>query len=188
MDAAEDRPIPAWPPARWLLLAFAALLALFYLTRPAPIQWGDGLELAAVSSHLGVAHPTGYPLFTLLGWIAEKLPVYTPYARLLLLGRLFSCATVLAIALLIRTRLRAAGLTDRAATQGILDVVVATADQMDKITALDSDDEPVQEIRITSADDLGLVLVRGLVPTRSERADVERLLRTATCEAESLDK
>ncbi len=120
MDAAEDRPIPAWPPARWLLLAFAALLALFYLTRPAPIQWGDGLELAAVSSHLGVAHPTGYPLFTLLGWIAEKLPVYTPYARLLLLGRLFSCATVLAIALLIRTRLRAAGLTDRAATVAAL--------------------------------------------------------------------
>lgn len=79
-------------------------------------------------------------------------------------------------------------LTDRAATQGILDVVIATADQMAKITALDSDDEPVQELRIVSADEIGMVMVRGLVPTPSQRADIEQQIRSTTCEQETLDK
>ena len=79
-------------------------------------------------------------------------------------------------------------LTDRAATQGILDVIIATPEQMSKITALDSDDEPVQEIRITSTDELGLVLVRGVVPTPSQRAGIERQVRAATCEQETLDR
>ena len=79
-------------------------------------------------------------------------------------------------------------LTDRAATQGILDVVIATADQMAKITALESDDELVQGLRIVSADDIGMVRVRGLVPTPSQRADIERQIRSTTCEQETLDK
>lgn len=79
-------------------------------------------------------------------------------------------------------------LTDKAATQGILDIIVASPEQIRQITALDSDDEPVQEIRITSGDDLGLVVIRALVPTPSERDAVDRLLRTATCEVETLER
>jgi len=35
----------------------------------------DAGELAAVQSTLGVAHPTGYPLFTLIGFLWSKIPI-----------------------------------------------------------------------------------------------------------------
>jgi hypothetical protein len=41
-----------------------------YLRTAAPtIFWGDGIELSAVCATAGIAHPTGYPLFTILGYI-----------------------------------------------------------------------------------------------------------------------
>lgn len=41
-----------------------------YLATMAPtIYWGDGIELATVCATLGIAHPTGYPLFTLVGHV-----------------------------------------------------------------------------------------------------------------------
>jgi len=78
-------------------------------------------------------------------------------------------------------------LSDKAATQGVLDAVVATPQQMEAIIERDSDDDAVQEIRITSSDIVGLVVVHALVPTHSQRPQVERSLRQATCEVESLD-
>jgi hypothetical protein len=40
-----------------------------YLATLAPtIFWGDGIELSAVCATGGIAHPTGYPLFTMLGF------------------------------------------------------------------------------------------------------------------------
>jgi len=40
-----------------------------YLATLAPtIFWGDGVELSAVCATGGIAHPTGYPLFTMLGF------------------------------------------------------------------------------------------------------------------------
>lgn len=53
-----------------LILTFATALAIFmvYLSTAAPgAWWGDGLELACAAKTLGIAHPTGYPLYTLLG-------------------------------------------------------------------------------------------------------------------------
>lgn len=77
--------------------------------------------------------------------------------------------------------------TDKAATQGVLEVVIATPEQMDQITDLDTDDEPVHEIRVVSGAETGVALLRGLAPLPSQRADVEALLAGATCEAERLD-
>lgn len=77
-------------------------------------------------------------------------------------------------------------LTEKAATQGVLDVVVATAEQMEKITALDTDDDAVQELRVTAPVDIGIVLIRSLVRTDSEREAVMKQLRGASCEAETL--
>lgn len=57
-----------------LALAVAAL-ALYARTRaPSLLEIGDVNELATVSYVLGVAHPTGYPLFTLLGHGFTRLP------------------------------------------------------------------------------------------------------------------
>jgi len=78
-------------------------------------------------------------------------------------------------------------LSDKAAVQGGLDVVLATPAQMAIIRDRDTDDDPVQEIRISSSDERGLVVVRALVPVPSMRAEVERLLSAASCDTESLD-
>ncbi len=78
--------------------------------------------------------------------------------------------------------------SDRAATQNVLDIVIATPEQMQKVISLDSDDEPVQEIRLASSDEVGLVLVRAVVPTESERGQIEALVASATCEGESLER
>jgi len=59
---------------------FASLLFLFtvYLLTIAPgvVQIDSG-ELAAVASTLGIAHPTGYPLFTLIGYLFTKIFFFT---------------------------------------------------------------------------------------------------------------
>src|SRR4030095_1268407 len=47
-----------------------------YLLTLAPTVWFiDSGELSAVASTLGIAHPTGYPLFILIGFIFTKLPI-----------------------------------------------------------------------------------------------------------------
>jgi len=52
---------------------------LVYVTTVAPdVGFTDSGELAAVCTTLGVAHPTGYPLYTLLGHVWTLLPL--PFA------------------------------------------------------------------------------------------------------------
>lgn len=59
---------------------FAAMTAVFvfiiYLITLAPsvVQIDSG-ELAAVQATLGIAHPTGYPLFTIAGYLFLKIPL-----------------------------------------------------------------------------------------------------------------
>ncbi|MDI6765725.1 MAG: DUF2723 domain-containing protein [Bacteroidota bacterium] len=49
---------------------------IFYVFTLCPtVDFIDSGELAAVASTLGVAHPTGYPLFTLIGWVFAHLPL-----------------------------------------------------------------------------------------------------------------
>lgn len=56
----------------WLLTALATLLYL--LTMSPSVGHTDAGELSAVAYTFGVAHPTGYPLFTLLGYLFSHLP------------------------------------------------------------------------------------------------------------------
>jgi Protein O-mannosyl-transferase TMEM260-like len=52
-------------------------------------QWGDGLELVACSQNLGIAHPSGYPLFTILAKIFLTLgAAFEPYTAVLFMCRL----------------------------------------------------------------------------------------------------
>ncbi len=56
-------------------LLVGALVGAVYVATAAPgLVWGDGIELAAVCASLGIAHPTSYPLFTLLGHLFTYLP------------------------------------------------------------------------------------------------------------------
>ncbi len=57
-----------------IVVALAAFL-IYLLTLAPTVTFIDSGELAAVTSTLGIAHPTGYPLFTLVGWLFTKLPI-----------------------------------------------------------------------------------------------------------------
>ncbi|QOJ29980.1 MAG: DUF2723 domain-containing protein [Ignavibacteriales bacterium] len=71
-------------------LAGAVVLAFYAITiAPSVIQIDSG-ELAAVQLTLGIAHPTGYPLFTILGFIFSHLPIpVAPVAKMNILAALW---------------------------------------------------------------------------------------------------
>lgn len=74
-----------------LLLSVFAFLV--YLKTLAPsVTFIDSGELAAVACTLGIAHPTGYPLFTLLGWVFSKLPIASEEIVRLNIMAAFFCA------------------------------------------------------------------------------------------------
>ena len=85
-------PEPAPPSCRSLGAAAAAtfLVALLaYLRTLAPtVVGGDSGELICAARVLGVAHPPGYPLYTLLGHLATLLPLGSMAVRVNLLSAL----------------------------------------------------------------------------------------------------
>lgn len=67
-----------------------------YITTLAPgLYFIDTGELATVCIKLGIAHPTGYPLFTILGSIFSKIPIGEYIYRLNLMCALQSSLTVM---------------------------------------------------------------------------------------------
>lgn len=68
---------------------FVFIVYLFTLA-PSVIQIDSG-ELAAVQATLGIAHPTGYPLFTMLGYLFSLIPLpFIKIYQLNLLAALYS--------------------------------------------------------------------------------------------------
>ena len=62
---------------RWLGVIFiiAALLPVYLLTMPDTVGSADTFEFQVVIPQLGIAHPTGYPLYLLLGRLFTLLPL-----------------------------------------------------------------------------------------------------------------
>jgi hypothetical protein len=81
--------------SRNLIIAFAlfAVSFIIYLSTLAPTVWFiDSGELSAVASTLGIAHPTGYPLFTLVGHLFTLLPISSSQVYNLNLMSAFFCS------------------------------------------------------------------------------------------------
>ncbi len=76
--------------------------------------------------------------------------------------------------------------SDRAATRGSLDVVLATEAQLERITKLDEEDQAVEEIRIMAPRPQGLALLKVFVDRVSSRERAETVLREARCDSEAL--
>jgi hypothetical protein len=80
------------------VLSFIIFIAfiLFYLLTLAPtVTFIDSGELGAVCCTAGIAHPTGYPLFTLVGYLFSKIPfIYSEIYKLNLMAAVF-CAAAL---------------------------------------------------------------------------------------------
>jgi hypothetical protein len=62
-------------PGAAALLTGAGVFAVYAFTVAPGLGFIDSGELSTVACRLGIAHPTGYPLFTLLGWVFSHLPV-----------------------------------------------------------------------------------------------------------------
>jgi len=75
--------------AGFLLLIFNLII---YLSTLSPtVQFIDSGELAVVCAKLGIAHPTGYPIYTILGRIFTLLPVKDIIFRVNLMSLLVVC-------------------------------------------------------------------------------------------------
>ncbi len=83
-------------------IAVALVCFLTYATTLCPVvPFTDGGELAAVGITLGIAHPTGYPLFTILSRLATMIPyASTQISQLNILAAFF---TAIAAGLFLKT-------------------------------------------------------------------------------------
>ena len=84
--------------SRHTIGVFVALVsfAVYASTQAPGLTFIDSGELATVACTLGIAHPTGYPLFTLLGWIFSTLPIASEeIVRLNLMAAVFCSAGIL---------------------------------------------------------------------------------------------
>jgi hypothetical protein len=72
-------------------------LIVYFLTRAPVVQFIDSGELALVCQTLGIAHPTGYPLYTLLGRLFCLIPFEDTVFRVGLMSLVFVCLANLAL-------------------------------------------------------------------------------------------
>jgi uncharacterized membrane protein len=76
--------------------------------------------------------------------------------------------------------------SDRAATSGVLDVVLAMPEQMARINALDDRSEAIEEIRISGSRPRGVAIIKVLVDRPSSRECALEVLGNVRCESEAL--
>jgi hypothetical protein len=94
-------PKPTGMNSRWgetavYLLLFATSLTLYLVTLAPDLLPADSGEFQLVAATLGVAHPPGFPLYTILGYLMTRLPLgETAAYRLNLFSALTSAATLL---------------------------------------------------------------------------------------------
>ncbi|XP_018417899.1 PREDICTED: transmembrane protein 260 [Nanorana parkeri] len=103
----EPRVQDGSPHVTWALVVFTCVLGVYIKTLHPSVPGGDSGELITAAYELGVAHPPGYPLFTLLAKAAMVLvPVGSLAYRVNLLCGLFGAA---AAALLFSATFRLSG-------------------------------------------------------------------------------
>jgi hypothetical protein len=92
--AQQDRwlRLPAWVPAA----AVGALaLALYWAGAPREVLEGDPGEFQFAAYLGGIAHPTGYPLYLIVGWLWSHLPLWDgPATAMNFLSGVFAAAAV----------------------------------------------------------------------------------------------
>jgi hypothetical protein len=75
-------------------LSFIIPFTLYVLTLAPSVAFTDSGELAAACATLGIAHPTGYPLFVILGFLWAKIPL--PFTLIFKLNLFAAFCTALA--------------------------------------------------------------------------------------------
>ncbi len=98
-------PVTAQPqsirPGPLVPLTVALVSFAVYLRTLLPgVAFGDWGEMATVPHVLGVAHPTGYPTYILMAWLAELVPVGSVAFRANLLSALYVTVTLATLSLI----------------------------------------------------------------------------------------
>jgi hypothetical protein len=86
----RQRPVSPWVVD--LLTVGAPLVLLYSWTASRDLGTVDSGELAVVCARMGIAHPPGYPLYTLLGRLACMFPSVRPILALNLLSAVIAAA------------------------------------------------------------------------------------------------
>jgi hypothetical protein len=86
----------------WFILIFAIVLAIYLLTLCPTIYLEDSAEYAMAAATLGIAHPSGYPLYVLLGKLFTFLPWGTVAWRVNLMSAFFGALTIAFLFLIIQ--------------------------------------------------------------------------------------
>lgn len=68
------------PPYGWALAAFGAIMGIYLLTLAPTTAFWDTSEYIAAAKVLGIPHPPGNPLFTMMAHVWGLLPLATEYA------------------------------------------------------------------------------------------------------------
>ncbi len=76
-------------------IAAAVAFSLYFATMCPTVHWSDSAEYAAAGATLGLSHPPGSPLYTMLAWLASRLPFEPAYSINLLSAA--SCAIAVAL-------------------------------------------------------------------------------------------
>lgn len=106
-DALVPMAVPLSRADRWIALGLAlAFLGLYLRTLCPTVFWYDSAEFAAVAATLGITHPPGYPLYTLLGHIFTRLLPVEPALAVNAMSASFG-AVALALTYLLGRRLGA---------------------------------------------------------------------------------
>ena len=80
------------PPYRFALLTFAVIFAIYILTLSPTTAFWDTSEYIAAAKVLGIPHPPGNPLFTLMAHVWGMLPLFADYAKRINLFAAFTSA------------------------------------------------------------------------------------------------
>lgn len=107
-------PLPGRLPTRtWALagaLLFSAFFGLYLASSPAGLYLDDSGETVTVAAVLGIGHPPGYPLHSLIGRLASLIPFAGIPWRVNLLAALWGALTAAGLGLwALRLQLRAPG-------------------------------------------------------------------------------
>lgn len=69
----------------------------YLLTTARHLYWGDSAEFVLISYYLGISHPTGYPLFAILGRLSSLLPCLELPFRVNLFSAICALSSVLVV-------------------------------------------------------------------------------------------
>ena len=69
-------------------------LAVYVATLTPGLTWSDWAEAQGVAPALGIMHPTGYPVYTLLGWAFSFVPIRSVAYRINLLSAIYVSAAL----------------------------------------------------------------------------------------------